>query len=235
MSLWHAVGENDQKMFNRIMEETVIRPLDSGDVYRAMECAAKKGFVLYLEQLAPHASIDACSNALLHAASGGNRECLTPILPYLFHDSKLVSQVFKTCADHSLLVGALLCYPANCDHAGCLEFLAPYVPEETVNYVLGLVAGQCSVDVLKVLLKFGDPKFNHSKALQKAVLANSEHQIDLLYPLSDPPAALQVLQNSIHTQQDWMPLYERVEAQRLNAVLNNEVRSPESSHRVSKI
>lgn len=238
MSLWHAVGENNQKMFNRIMEEAVIHPLDSGDVYRAMECASKKGFVLYLEQLAPHASIEACSNAFSQAATMGNHECLTAILPYVHHDQELVCRGFKQCADNSLLVGALMCYPADCNHAACLEILSPLVQKKDVNEVLSLLGGQCSVDILNVLIKYADPKYNDSKALQKAVLENAQHNIDILYPISDPSVALKALQESIvpiRIPQDWMPLYERIESDRLKNVLNTELAASSVSVRTSKM
>jgi len=238
MSLWHAVGENDQKMFNRIMDEAVIRPLDSGDVYRAMECAAKRGFVLYLEQLAPHASIEVCSNAFSQAAAMGNHTCLTPILPYVLHDQESVRRAFKQCADNSLLVGALMCYPADCNHVACLEILAPLVQKKDVNEVLSLLGGQCSVDILNVLIKYADPKHNNSRALQKAVLENAQHNIDILYPISDPSAALKALQESIVPScipQDWMPLYERIESDRLKNVLNTELAASSASVRTSKM
>lgn len=238
MSLWHAVGENDQKMFNRIMEEAVIHPLENGDIYRAMDCAAKRGFVLYLEQLAPHASLEACSNAFSQAAAMGNHECLTAILPYVRDDQELVGRKFKQCADSSLLVGALMCYPADCNHAACLEILAPLVQKKDVNEVLSLLGGQCSVEIINVLIKYADPKYNDSKALQKAVLENAQHNIDILYPISDPSAALKALQESIapiRIPEDWMPLHERIESDRLKDVLNTELVASSASVRTHKM
>lgn len=238
MDLWHAVGENDQKMFQRIMEESVFRPLDSSDIYRAMDCAARKGYALYVQRLAPLASPVACANAYLQSASCGNLECLKSVVSYIPNDITLSLRAFKECANSSLLVGALVCFASDCDHAACLDLLAPHLSKDQANQMLAFIGGQCSVDILNVLLKYADPKHNDSKALQKAVLENAQHNIDVLYPISDPSAALKALQESIEpirVPQDWMPLYERIESDRLKNVLNNELAASSVSVRTNKM
>lgn len=238
MDLWHAVGENDAKMFQRIMDESVFRALDSADIYRAMDCAAKKGYAMYVQRLAPLASPAACTNAYLQSASFGNMECLKSVVPYTPNDADIALRAFKECANSSLLVGALLCFASECNHAACLDLLAPHVSKDEANQMLGLIGGQCSADVLNVLLKYADPKHNNSKALQKAVLENAQPNIDILYPISDPSAALKSLQDSIapmRIPQDWMPLYERIESERLKRVLNTELQTSAASVRIHKM
>lgn len=240
MNLWHAVGENDTKMFQRIMEEVVLCPLDSSDIYRAMDCAVRKGYALYVQHLAPLASPAACANAYIQSASFGNVGCLKSVAPYIPNDNtlSLSLRAFKECANGSLLVGALVCFASDCDHAACLDLLAPHISKDEANQMLALIGGQCSVDVLNILLKYADPKHNDSKALQKAVVENAQHNIDILYPISDPSAALKALQQSIvpiRIPQDWMPLYERIESDRIKDVLNTELAASSASVRTNKM
>lgn len=238
MTLWHAVGENDEKMFQRIMDEAIIRPLDAGDIYRAMDCAAAKGYAIYLERLAPLSTPTAHKNAFKSSAGHGNIQCLKVLQPYISAEDDCWLRSFEECANNSLLVGALLCFPSNCDHVACLDLLAPYVSKDEANRVLAFMGGQCSVEILNVLLKYADPQYNNSRALQRAVKENAQRNIDILYPISDPVAALKVMQEGVLpkcTPEDWMPLYERIESERLKSVLTNEVKSTSAMARTHKI
>ena len=215
MSLWSAVGNNDWKAFMRVMDDAIIYSLDPSDVYRAMDCAARKSAAVYMEKLAPLATQLAVLSAYQVAASLGSTGCVQILRPYI-HSQSDHETAFNACAQTSLLVGGLSHFPTDCDHAACLELLTPHVEQKSVNEMLGFIGGQCSVEVLTVLLQYADPKFNNSKALQKAVLADAQSNVDILYPLSDPGLALQALQKDpFNTPQEWMPLYERIESERM--------------------
>lgn len=235
MSLWSAVGNNDWKAFMRVMDDAILYPLDPSDIYRAMDCAAKKNTTVYMEKLAPLATEPDMLDAYQVAASWGSAGCVQILRPYI-HSQSDHEAAFNMCANTSLLVGGLSHFPTDCDHAACLELLTPHVEQKSVNDVLGLIAGQCSVEVLRVLLQYADPKFNNSKALQKAVLNNAQSNLDILYPLSDPHLALQALQKDpFNTPQEWMPLYERIESERIRHTLNTELGADTQFARIHKI
>lgn len=238
MTLLDTVNQNDEKMFHKVMGESFIHPLGGNDLYRAMDFAAKKGYVVYLERLAPLATRASRTNAFQEAAGYGNLECVKALQPYISDDDNFWLLSFKECAHGSLLVGALPGFASDCNHAACLDILAPHVSKDEANKRLAFIGGQCSVDVLNVLLKYADPHHNNSKALQKAVLKNAQHNIDILYPISDPVAALKDMQCGVVplcTPQDWMPLFERIESDRLKIVLDNEVNGSSARARVNKI
>ena len=49
------------------------------------------------------------------------------------------------------------------------------------------------LDIIKLLLPYADAKAHHSQALQLADAAGHEDLFNLLYPLSDPEAAMQAI------------------------------------------
>lgn len=221
MGLWEAVGNNDAKAFEIAMQSTP----DPSDVYRALEAASRYHHPQYIPALGPYVTQEAWGNAFCRAASMGHAACVTALLAagapvHLIE----IPTAFEQCAQHSLLVGHLQCFTPYTNHAACLEILAPQVPTQRINLVLNLVAGQCSMDVLNVLLKHGNPKNNKSRPLQKAFSNQNQEHIDRLYPLSNPKIALNAMQkNVLSRSEDWMPLFERIESERIKRVLNTKI------------
>lgn len=79
------------------------------------------------------------------------------------------------------------------------------------------------VKQVEILLPHSDPKTSNSKPLQWASVNRNAEVLDLLYPLSDPLVALEALQKISTDAQDWMLLFDRIEAERLNSVLQHHV------------
>lgn len=221
MGLWEAVGNNDAKAFEIAMQST----LDSSDVYRALEAASRYHHPQYIAALCPYITREAWENAFWRAAALGHAACVTALLtsgaPALPIEASIA---FEQCVQNSLLVGHLQCFTPYTNHAACLEILAPPLPTARINLVLNSVAGQCSMDVLNVLLKHGTPKNNKSRPLQKAFSNQNQEHIDRLYPLSNPKIALNAMQkNVLSRSEDWMPLFERIESERIKRVLNTKI------------
>lgn len=79
------------------------------------------------------------------------------------------------------------------------------------------------ISVLNILLPHCDPKFSNSKALQWASINRNCEVFDLLYPLSDPQVALDMLQQISHNSVDTMMLNERIDAERIKKILDNQL------------
>lgn len=78
-------------------------------------------------------------------------------------------------------------------------------------------------DFVQLLLPHADPTFNNSKALQWASINQQAAVFDLLYPLSNAKDALIALKAISTNPQNWELLSNRVEAERLQKVLRNEI------------
>lgn len=77
------------------------------------------------------------------------------------------------------------------------------------------------VKQVEILLPHSDPKTSNSKPLQWASVNRNCEVFDMLYPLSDPLVALEALQKISTDAQDWLLLFDRIEAERLNTVLQH--------------
>ena len=75
-------------------------------------------------------------------------------------------------------------------------------------------------DCLSVLIPLVDPKINNSKALQWAVVMEQVECIELLYPISDPVAALNELKPKSR-EQIWLPLESRIQRETLLHATND--------------
>lgn len=81
------------------------------------------------------------------------------------------------------------------------------------------------VAVVGALLPCCDPTADNSKALQYASVNENLELVDILYPVSNPMAALTALQRISGDPRDWMMIEQRIEAERIHKVLHNHVAS----------
>lgn len=79
------------------------------------------------------------------------------------------------------------------------------------------------VAVVGALLPCCDPTADNSKALQYASVNENLELVDILYPVSNPMAALTALQRISGDPRDWMMIEQRIEAERIHKVLHNHV------------
>lgn len=96
-------------------------------------------------------------------------------------------------------------------HTTCVDLLLPHANHQACN--AGLVAAVRFDDKKSVarLLPRADPHYDNSAALRFAALRNNQELFDLLYPLSNPQAALDILQHKWKNQpQLWSMLEERM-------------------------
>lgn len=80
-------------------------------------------------------------------------------------------------------------------HVECVRLLIPVSNPKDYNKALWFASGRDSVECVKLLLEVADPLHNNSQALQSAVIHKNQEIVDLLYPLSDPDAALKQILN----------------------------------------
>lgn len=112
------------------------------------------------------------------------------------------------------------------EHVECVRLLIPVSNPKDYNTALVFACGRDSVECVKLLLEVADPLYNHSQALQSAVINKNQEIVDLLYPLSDPDAALKHLLNTFkHTLRPspYQDFIDRVEEGRFQRQLNKEI------------
>lgn len=79
------------------------------------------------------------------------------------------------------------------------------------------------VKQVEILLPHSDPKTSNSKPLQWASVNSNCEVFDMLYPLSDPLAARNALQEISTDPMDWAMIDARIEAEHIKCVLNSEI------------
>ena len=79
------------------------------------------------------------------------------------------------------------------------------------------------VAVVGALLPCCDPTADNSKALQYASVNENLELVDILYPTSNPMAALTALQRISGDPRDWMMIEQRIEAERIKAALESHI------------
>lgn len=106
-----------------------------------------------------------------------------------------------------------------------IEQLCAFANEPLDQSLVHAVKGNRSdlVQLVEILLPYSDPKTSNSKPLQWASVNRNAEALDLLYPLSDPLVALEALQQISTDAQDWLLLFDRIEAERLNSILQHHV------------
>lgn len=93
--------------------------------------------------------------------------------------------------------------------AGALPWLLAHAPQWAPD-CLCEAAKNCNVKALSFLIGITDPKADNSLALQWAVVHGFVPCIDLLYPVSDPRAALEQLKED-QPPRHWMELEMRIQ------------------------
>lgn len=93
----------------------------------------------------------------------------------------------------------------------CVQRILPYASEDSCSAALEWIAiRNCNIEIVKMLLEKADARLNNSAALQYACVSKNAPAFDLLYPLSDPHAALYELQKR-YTDTHWRILEERIQ------------------------
>jgi len=110
-------------------------------------------------------------------------------------------------------------------HAECVRLLIPVSNPKDYNTALWMASSRDSVECVKLLLAVADPLHNHSQALQSAVINKNQEIIDLLYPVSDPDAALDQIRKKYNTvgASPYQDFIERVEEGRFKRQLTKVV------------
>lgn len=72
-----------------------------------------------------------------------------------------------------------------------LKFLLPHITQDTKLLPAAVRSG--NMDILCSILKICDPKWECSAALQEAIAHQNQEMFDLLYPLSNPQEAWEVI------------------------------------------
>ena len=142
---------------------------------------------------------------LWDAASEGNVEEVRRLIPISY------------CANWN---SQPLINAARNGHTECVRLLIPVSNPKDYNTALWFTSGTGNVECVKLLLTVADPKHDNSRALVAAVIRQRQDVIDLLYPVSDPDAALQQMRvrfkNLMAPYQDFI---ERVEEGRFKRQL----------------
>lgn len=97
----------------------------------------------------------------------------------------------------------------NCD-SNFVERLLPYATQDSCSSSLLVATRNHDIGIVKLLLKKADPTWNNSEALQYACVSKQKQFFELLYPLSDPHAALYELQKK-YTETYWGVLENRIQ------------------------
>lgn len=156
------------------------------------------------------------------AAEHGHTECVRLLIP--------VSEPHAN-------KGYALCHAAAGGHTECVRLLIPVSDSSDRNQALISAASLGRPECVKLLIPVCDPKTNNSAALQKAV--THLHQscidtnacqscIDLLYPISDPYAALHQLQRDHPTWPQWWKELEQRIANEQNQLLRTHIKEYET-------
>lgn len=99
-------------------------------------------------------------------------------------------------------------YAVKNNDAECVQRLLPYTSEDRCSAALG--QAHCNIEIVKLLLEKADARWNNSVALGFACVSKQKDIFELLYPLSDPHAALHELQKR-YTDIHWRMLEERIQ------------------------
>lgn len=138
----------------------------------ALRYAALGGHAQLVEMLIDVSEpADLNSAALRDAAMLGHAQCVELLIPV----SKHFERALITAVEH--------------EHVSCVRLLAPHI-DITKTDILTRAVQNKDIECVRILLPYSDPKFCNSDALQWASHHNNQDIFDLLYPVSDPQAAL---------------------------------------------
>lgn len=98
-----------------------------------------------------------------------------------------------------------------------LPHLLPHLDKEACTAALENAAHHATARTVALLLTHATPKRDNSKALQWASVRGDQRMFDLLYPVSDPLAALEHLQQISTDQADWAMLEARIQCDTLKS------------------
>lgn len=134
------------------------------------------------------------SRALLLACQGGHLQCVELLLPLAsIEDCQTVSQLV---AEHG--------------HPESLKLLVEHDPDFAPMLLVHAVTGK-NLQTATVLSELTNPKYKDSLALQWAVVTGQKDMVDILFPVSDPEAALFCIQKQhADRPQRWTWFYDRV-------------------------
>lgn len=134
------------------------------------------------------------SRALLVACRGGHVPCMQLLLPLAsIEDCQTVAQLV---AEHG---------PPE-----ALELLVKHDPDFAPMLLVHAVTGK-NLQTATVLSQLTDPRHKDSLALQWAVVTGQKDMVDILFPVSDPEAALFCIQKQhANRPEHWAWFYDRV-------------------------
>ena len=96
-------------------------------------------------------------------------------------------------------------------HSDCVDLLLPHATFQSCNAALIAAARFDDQKTVELLLPRADPCYDNSAALKFATVRGNQKIFDLLYPMSNPHAALVVLQEKWKDQPHlWSMLEERI-------------------------
>lgn len=91
------------------------------------------------------------------------------------------------------------------------------------------------VPIVEMLLPLANPKERNSWVLQKASIKDHAQLMDVLYDVCEPLKALDVLRSEYpNDYSKWQPLEQRIESERLHAVLTQHI-DPNPTHSARKM
>lgn len=138
----------------------------------------------------------------------------------------------KTDSEH---VSRATLMAAEWGRTQCLECLISLCSKDTLNQALEDAAYGGSVEAVRMLLKHADPLANRSSALRWASYVGHQGVFDLLYPISDPQAALDTMKEENDGPAPRRLLEERLEIERLKGVLTGETQHNENPPKGRKL
>lgn len=174
---------------------------------RLLIVACRLGNMDDVRRLFPVSSSEVVHHALGMAAQYGHMDIVEFFIPL-----------------HSGSFSGALLNAAGGGHLEVVQRLIPLSPNGPHNNsALEWAARGGHLEVVKLLLPVSDPKFNDSAALQSAVVKGHIECVDFLYPFSDPMSALNSLQERYSDKPHvWCSLETQI-AERLHAVLQQEI------------
>lgn len=122
--------------------------------------------------------------------------------------------------DQSVMNSKLLIDAAREGDVSEVKRLIPIsIPHAWENLALCNAVTHGKHDVVHLLIAVCDVQLDDSKALRGAVKFGEDQMIDLLYPISDPRAALKRMQRN-HEEHECIRLSQRIKAQDEHQVLS---------------